>query len=557
MKKLLTILLMLPMLGSSLIAQNLVWAKAMGGAGNDGAYAMVTDGSGNVYTTGRFSGTADFNPGTGVFNLTSAGNTDIFLSKLDASGNFVWAMSMGGSGNDGGIGIALDPLNNILITGYFEGTADFDPGTAVANLTASGGYDAFVLRIDMKGFYSWAVKLGGTGYDMPGGIAVSQTNGYVYTTGSFSSGVDFDPGPLAFTLTSKGNTDVFVNCLNNTGNFVYAQSLGSTDYDDPYSIKLDASDDVLITGEFVGTVDFDPGNGITNMSATVDFADIFILKTDNTGKFTWVRSFEGKAAKHVTSVTLDGAGNIYTTGSFNGTVDFNPAEVTYNLTSTGYTDAFISKLNASGMFVWARSIQGAQDAIGMGITTDVASNVYITGYFNGTADFNPGPFTLNITSAGNTDAFVMQLNASGSLVGAHRTGGTGYDYGEAIIADGTSRCITAGIFAATVDFDPGVLVSNLTAAGSSDIFITKQTLSAVGILIPHETTQIVVSPNPAMDHISIQATPEAYYTIIDMTGKTIMEGMMPEETVVLNISTLTPGVYLLHVEGKTTRLIKQ
>ena len=117
----------------------------MGGADSDKGSSIAIDGSGNVYTTGFFEGTVDFDPGNGVF-ITSAGFEDIFISKLDASGNFVWANAMGGADRDYGYSIALDGSGNVYTTGFFAGTADFDPGAGVANLTSAGHYDIFVAK---------------------------------------------------------------------------------------------------------------------------------------------------------------------------------------------------------------------------------------------------------------------------------------------------------------------------------------------------------------------------------------------------------------------------
>ncbi|MDH3754852.1 MAG: hypothetical protein OEU32_13355 [Acidimicrobiia bacterium] len=128
----------------------------MGGTGFDDGLAVVVDGSGNVYSTGRFTGTVDFDPGPAMFNLTSAGSTDVFVSKLDSAGNLVWAVAMGGNGNnngDAGTGVAVDGSGNVYTTGNFEATADFDPGAGTANLTAVGLEDAFVSKLDSTGTF--------------------------------------------------------------------------------------------------------------------------------------------------------------------------------------------------------------------------------------------------------------------------------------------------------------------------------------------------------------------------------------------------------------------
>jgi hypothetical protein len=132
-----------------------VWAKRMGGTNRDIGYSITTDASGGVYTTGVFEGTVDFDPGEGTFNLTSVGSTDIFVSKLDSNGNFIWAKRLGGTGLDAGNDIALDTSGNIYTTGFFHGTADFDPGAGIFNLTSVVDYypysDIFVSKLDNNG----------------------------------------------------------------------------------------------------------------------------------------------------------------------------------------------------------------------------------------------------------------------------------------------------------------------------------------------------------------------------------------------------------------------
>ena len=143
--------------------QNFVWAKQMGGGNFDVGSGVALDGSGNVYTTGFFRGTADFDPGAGVFDLTStsAGFEDIFVSKLDSNGNFVWAKKMGGTGGDGAHSVAVDGSGNVYTTGFFSGTADFDPGPGTFNLTSAGFNAIFVSKLDSNGNFVWAKQMGG------------------------------------------------------------------------------------------------------------------------------------------------------------------------------------------------------------------------------------------------------------------------------------------------------------------------------------------------------------------------------------------------------------
>ena len=153
--------------------EGFVWARAMGGRGSgiSSASGVALDAGGNVYTGGFFEGTADFDPGPGTFNLTSAGRAgDIFVSKLDTAGNFIWARAMGGPSPreeqllpnpNSASGVALDGSGNVYATGTFEGTVDFDPGPGTFNLTSAGSVDIFVLKLDSTGSFVWARAMGG------------------------------------------------------------------------------------------------------------------------------------------------------------------------------------------------------------------------------------------------------------------------------------------------------------------------------------------------------------------------------------------------------------
>ena len=165
----------------------------IGSTGIDVGNAVITDPAGNVYLTGSFKGTVDFDPGAGITNLTSAGAEDIFVAKYAPTGVLLWAKRLGGAGIDTGVGIAVDGSGNVFTTGVFTGTADFDPGSATANLTSAGLSDVFVSKLTSTGALGWAERLGGGGIDAGSSIAVDGS-GNVFTTGVFTGTADFDPG---------------------------------------------------------------------------------------------------------------------------------------------------------------------------------------------------------------------------------------------------------------------------------------------------------------------------------------------------------------------------
>jgi len=545
----------------TIYAQTFEWAINMGGSSNDVSNSIAIDDSGNVYTTGDFSGTADFDPGAGIFNLTSAGSRDIFISKLDASGNFIWAKNMGGANYDRGYSIAVDASGNVYTTGVFTDTADFDPGAGIFNFTSAGGWDIFISKLDASGNFIWAKNMGGTSNDLCNSIAID-ASGNVYTTGNFRDTVDFDPGAGVFDLISGINSDVFISKLDASGNFLWAKSMAEGSSRGT-SIAVGPSENLFTTGYFQGTVDFDPGAGIFNLSTTGN-ADIFISKLDASGNFIWAKSMGGTDGDYSYSIAVDASGDTYTTGYFNGTVDFDPDAATFNLTSEGADDIFISKLDASGNFIWAKNMGGTGGDYGYSIALDASGNVYTTGNFSDTIDFDPGAGVFNLASAGYDDIFISKLDASGNFIWAKNMGGTDYDFGASIAIDATGSVYTTGYFEDTVDFNPDLGTFSLTSGGSGDIFIQKMSTSTNGIIENDFESTFVIYPNPSNGNFSVDMG-ETFnvisVNITDFNGK-LIQSQTFNNTQLLNLTIdAVAGLYLLHIqsEEKNTaiRLIKE
>jgi Ig-like domain CHU_C associated/Beta-propeller repeat len=386
---------------------NFLWAKNIGGASDENGSYIDLDASGNLYVVGSFGSIVDFDPNGGVVNLTSAGSDDAYVLKLDASGTFLWAKSVGGTGAENATSVSIDAFGNVCVIGDFAVTGDFDPGSGVANLTSVGSNDAFILKLDASGNYMWAKRFGDIGYDS-GRSITTDASGNVYATGAFQGIADFDPGAGTFNLTSAGNNDIFVLKLDASGNYVWAKNMGGTSYDSGASILTDGSGNVYTIGDLQGTGDFDPGAGTANLTAISN--DVFLSKLDASGNYVWAKSWGGSALDYGISITMDLANNLYATGYFFGTVDFDPGAGSSNLVSYGGYDAYISKLDPSGNFVWAKQLGGTANDYGFSIKVDASSDsIYTAGFFNNTADFDPGISTFNLTSVSAADAFVHKM----------------------------------------------------------------------------------------------------------------------------------------------------
>ena len=391
-------------------AGNFVWAKNIGGSGGKAqGNGIAVDGSGNVYTTGYFSYTADFDPGEGTYNLLAPfvvqnSPTDIFVLKLNSNGDFVWAKNIGANFNDKGNGITLDGTANVYVTGEFNGTADFDPGTETSNLAANGNTDGFVLKLDASGNFKWAKNYGGSGIDVSTAITVD-ANGNVFTTGINSANADFDPGTATFNILDQG---AFVSKLDAGGNFLSAFGFTGAVIN---GIKTDVSGNIYTTGNFQGDVDLDPGTSAYNLKATVGGADVFLSKLSSTGKFIWARRVYSNSAESSNGLELDGSGNIFIVGKSYGSglrVDGESSTI-----SPGFAGDYmiILQFNEDGVLMGSNYL-GGSDVIGKALALDKNSNVFTTGNFVLTSDFNPDAPVFDLTAVAFTDVFISKLKLS-------------------------------------------------------------------------------------------------------------------------------------------------
>jgi hypothetical protein len=571
MKKLISLSIALTLTAQSLSAQTLTWVKQMGAGAQDQGRSIDVDASGNVYTTGTFNGTVDFDPGPGTFSLTSTGIEDVYISKLDSSGNFVWAGAWGGGSFDLGLSIAIDANGFVYSTGLFQGTADFDPGAGTFNLTANS-MDGFVVKLNaLNGNLVWAKQFLTSFLVEPGAIAID-AYGNVITVGHYEGIADFDPGAGSLNFSGDG---AYITKLDSAGILIWAKQLAHPASQSPLSsciaksLVLDSLGNVYATGNFIDTVDFDPGLGNYNLIGDY-YGDAFICKLDAAGNFSWAKPFYGNGNEYGVTIALDASGNVYTSGVLNATADFDPGVGTYNLGSAGIGnfDGYISKLNASGDFVWAKQLGGA---VGSGlfissIVLDADSHVYTIGNFSQTVDFDPGPLTYKLTSSGLYDVFISKLDNSGNFVSTLQFVGSGFNDGRSLAIDNEGNIFATGNFKATTDFDPKAGVFNLTSNGADDIFIIKlqnEFDNTTSINEDSWTSKINLYPNPTQNIINIKVNPEDLglpIKLFDIYGKLALSKTIDQTDFNLDLTNLANGIYLLRFEdnkGSNFKIVKQ
>lgn len=541
------------------------WAKSMGGDGPAIGRSIAVDATGNIYTIGTFVGPADFDPNNGITLLSSEGVDDIFIQKLDPSGNLLWVKQMGGISEEYAPSIVVDDFGNVYSTGTFERDVDFDPGVGTAILTSEiNAPNVYIQKLDTNGNFLWVKQMGSSGRDE--GISIDLDDfGNIYTSGTFQGTVDFDPGLGSFLLTSNGLKDIFIQKLDSDGNFVYAKKMGGFSGDLVRNMKVDNDGNIYITGHFEGTSDFDPGTGTVSLTSVGD-SDVFILKLDSAGEFLWVKQMGGTGFDLGSSIATDDLGNVYTVGQFRGTVDFDPSSGSDMLTSEGLGDTFIQKLDPNGNFLWVKRIGGDRPDVGLSIDVDNSGQIYITGYFEDSVDFDPGTGVNMLTTSQSNSMYILKLNSSGDFSWVVQTSGTNsYAGGHSITVDPTGNIYTTGAFAGVTDFDPGIGTYNLsTSTSGSNVFIQKLSVSTLGINDLEQDVNVFVYPNPSEYIFNIKfgkTLKNAELIIHNIRGELISTKSITDTSKASFILKESPGIYFLTIrttEGqKTIKLVKK
>ena len=428
---------------------NYLWAKNVGGIDDlCVAFSVVTDANDNIYVSGYFGDTVDFDPGNGIHLLmcpSTFQNQDGFIAKFTSSGEFVWAKNIAGPDVTRVYNIDLDREGNIYAVGYFNETTDFDPGANIAELTCAIPFrsNLFFAKYDNNGNYKWAKQIAST-----------------------------------------------------------------TEYVD---VALGANNTVFVTGTFTDTVDFDPGNGTAKLAGNANL-NMFFAKYDADGEYQFAHhvqnaysvSFYGRPGR---GIAVDNKGDLYLTGtfsSFNGT-DFDPGDGTAILTTVGSSNFFLAKYNASGDYQWAKSLNG--DSESRGIYIDRSQTLITTGIYHAVVDFDFGNATTTLPLYPN-QTFISRYHLNGSYISVGGFGNGASDYVTGMGVDGNNNLYCTGLFSNdNTDFDlgPGTINLSKTLGAWQDVFISKYQLEPVSSVSNQMSndTRISVFPNPTSGVLTI------------------------------------------------------
>lgn len=482
------------------------WASQAGGLSEDRGYSIAIDSNGNSYVTGKIAGTTTF----GDNSLTANGGEDIFIAKLDSDGNHIWANQAGGPSNEYGSDITVDSSGNCYVTGYFRNTATFGN----TNLTSSGDEDVYIAKLDSNGNWQWAMQAGGISSDS--GISIAtDISGNCFVTGGYSGTATFG----TITLISTGGHDIYIAKLDSAGNWLWATQAGGNGLDFGQAISIDSNGNSYVTGIFYGSASF----GTTSLTS-IGYNDIFIAKLDNNGDWLWARQAGGTSTQYSYCITADSSGNSFVTGVFEGSAVFGQT----TLTGSG---TFAVKLDSNGAWLWAKKVGESSSIYGEGIVIDSDGNSYVAGSFYGTAIFG----NTTLSSTGEYDIFVAKLDTMGNLLWVKKAGGSGDDRGKGIAIDSSGNLYVTGFFYGIAFFDSHFLINSRNI----DIFVAKLG-NPTGVSDEYEAPQAHFSlgqnrPNPftATTSFSLEVSnaKDVYeVSVYDLRGRqisTLHRGVLP------------------------------
>ncbi len=417
---------------------SVIWAKMLTGKGQMDGTGIAVDAGGNVYVSGHYKDSTDFDPGTAqviratdYFEEGTPGSDghikdyrqNSFVVKLDKDGVFKWVRDFHGKqnvANDVAV-FDKDGKTDVYVVGAFQDTIDVNGRTRTNLHTTTPAHpDVYIVKLSGEGDYIWSRQMGRPEWpDIALAVHVD-AKGFVYTTGSFADSADFDPGSGVQILRSASApaSNVFISKLDSAGRHIRAVGVGGTTPqrgsigDD---ITTDRFGNIVITGYYQVSADFDPlragpasqivGNG--NVAC-------YVAVYDSSFRFKWVKALTSNAfgLQQGRGVAVDDAGSVYTTGHFTNDINLNPNNNPPHIVNTPKTNVpntFISKFDSAGVYAWAKTYPGDFN-MGYSIAVTDRRHVYVGGHFFDTVNFNAeGTAVTKISTNKNADPYLMKL----------------------------------------------------------------------------------------------------------------------------------------------------
>ena len=530
----------------------------------------ITNNDGEVYNIGAFIGDTNFDPSGNSGQTYHNQGQPIFIQKLDAQGNYVWDRiftSVGSTGKATDIKIRYENGQEyVYVLGYFIGTIDFDPGSDVFQLSANDYHDIFLLKLDSAGNFIWARQFGNPNVvDVAYNFAFDSQNN-IYLTGFFNFPPYLYDYILDALVTWGGiySTDMEIIKLDTNGNILWNKVLSGNGYIGSNTISVNQQDEVIIAGDFQGTIDFDPGNAVQELTTpnNISHNNSFILKLDQNGNFIWVKQLVSSVDAEIYFLKLDQNDNLYLVGGFSNNIDFDPGPNQY-VSDVGHGNgrAFLLKLSSNGEFVWVDQFLFGLSSISFfnndrifGIAKCHDYREYST--LSGNYQLTGSPNNPNV------EDILVEINPHNGELTQHfnfpKYNNEGiYPYS---INFYNSSMFMLGIYLGTdIDFDPGpgeLLQS--TGFQTQNGFIIKYDISTSNVVENQKDYPLKLYPNPTTDAVFyIKGITGKYdISITDVAGKIIKKQKNVTNQTPINIPG-AKGVYFVRIETVNGILTKK
>lgn len=562
-------------------AAQVTFANTFGGSEDDLVYDVAIDDAGNVYVVGAFERTVDFDPSDpqdedDTFTAAQANTPDAFVASYAADGAFRWAFPVGGTSTDNLQAVATDG-ERVYVAGLFQSASlDADPGPGTALITNTGsGADALVAAYTTDGAFVWASPLGGE--ENEGALALAVGGDRVYAGGFYEAAIDLDPGPGEVIASGTDNLNHVFLAAYGVADGAYEWGFGLPGAVNAFLRGLTAdADRVYATGQFNGTVDFDPGSGeavlvsVPSAPATAPDDAFIAAYGASTGDYVWVGALAGSNGETGSALATDGE-RLYVGGRFAGDIDLDPGsgEVTRTVAQGDVFDPFVAAYGASdGAYLWDAVLASVEPGSGSEDVKDVAlggDRIYAVGWFNGSVDFDPGAGVETEMAVAFNDAFMVAYDvADGAFVDVGVIGGPANEDAEGVAVD-EGRMVVAGRFSTfgtgEADFDPGPGEEPRASQGGFDAFVAAYPIMGEVSVEdgPEVRVFLTAYPNPSAGEGHIQMTVgEAQHikvVLYDVLGRRIGDLYAGEASAGQLIEAALPGglasgVYVVQARGQ-------
>lgn len=409
--------------GNNLILQlnpldgSINWVKQFGKGGSHlNSMAIDIAKNNTIAIVGSYYGEPDFDPDTGIVHNDSLNYPGLFALKLDSNGNYIWVKTIK---NTTWINsVAHDDNSNIYFTGSYWRTVDFDPGNNIKHLVTLNPPDGYLCSLDSNGNFRFVRNFRGGGHTNCSNVKYDD-NGFLYILGNFQSNLIAKPNQRR--INGKGGTDIYLTKMDTSGVSTWTRHIGGGYGEYGVLMELDYSGNIYISGLYKDSIDMDPTNAKYylkgNGNQIQNFFDIFIAKYNSQGYFLWAKGFGGIGYEYIYAAALDSDNNVYISGIFSDTADFDPSTKLNRLIPNGNNDIFISKFDSLGDYQFTIQYEGQGTGAINSLETDNHDNLICAGYFIDSVDFDPGIAKLYKTTAQfGSDLFIQKLNQNSIAV---------------------------------------------------------------------------------------------------------------------------------------------